>query len=312
MGQSVDILVTLSTFSVDSDGPLKFLKESGFTFQTNPYGRRMKPGEVVELGRDCRGLVAGVEKYSAETLAQLPNLRCISRSGAGIDNIDLPEARRRGIAVLNTPDEPTGAVAELTLAIMLALLRQLPKANSLMHERKWERVTGYLLAGKTVGIIGLGRIGRRVAKLVQAFDATVVGTDPYPDREWVDTNGVQLLEVPELLAQADIVSIHASTLSTHPLCLGAAELARMKRGACLINMARGDMVDDAALNEALLSGQLNGAGLDVFPEEPYRGSLCDNHRVILLPHQATLTVETRTAMETRAVKNLVSYLRAVE
>ena len=203
----------------------------------------MKPEEVVELGRNCRGLVAGVEEYSAETLARLPNLRCISRSGVGIDNIDLPEARRRGIVVLNTLDEPTGAVAELTLAIILALLRELPKANSLMHERKWERVTGYLLAGKTVGIIGLGRIGRRVAKLVQAFDATVVGTDPYPDPEWVDANGVQLFEVSELLTRADIVSIHASTSSTHPLHVGAAELARMKRGACLINMARGDMVE---------------------------------------------------------------------
>jgi len=291
---------------------MKLLKESGFTFQTNTFGRRMKLEELVELGRDCQGLVAGVEEYSAETLDQLPNLRCISRSGVGIDNIDLLEAERRGIAVLSTADEPTIAVAELTLAMMLTLLRRLSRVDLLMHERKWERVTGHLLAGKRVGIIGLGRIGRRVTHLVQAFGATVVGTDPYPDSQWVHASDVQLLELPELLARVDIVSIHASASREHQLRLGSAELATMKQGAWLINMARGDMVDDVALNQVLASGHLSGAGLDVFPEEPYRGCLCDNNRVVLSPHQATLTVETRASMETRAVKNLVQYLRAAE
>ena len=307
-----DILVTLSTFSAYSEEPLRLLEESGFTFRTNPYGRRMKPSEVVELGRNCRGLVAGVEQYTAETLPQLPNLRCISRCGAGIGNIDLAEAKRRGIAVLNTPDEPIVAVAELTLAMMLALLRQLPRMDSLTHERKWQRVTGNLLAGKIVGIIGLGRIGRRVAELAQAFGATVIAVESYPDSDWLRGHGVELLDLPTLLARADIVSIHASTSSQYPLRLGAAELAQMKQGAWLINMARGDMVDDVALSKALASGWLSGAALDVFPQEPYRGPLCDSDRVVLSPHQATLTVETRTAMEIRAVENVVRYLRGEE
>ncbi len=305
----VDILVTLSTFSVDSDEPLRLLKESGFTFRTNPYGRRMKSEEVVELGRNCRGVVASVERYTAETLSQMPNLRCISRSGVGVDNIDLEEAKRRGIAVLNTPNEPTTAVAELTLTIMLGLMRQLPKMDSLMHGRKWERVTGHLLAGKTIGIIGLGRIGQRVAELLRAFGATAIGVEPYPDTEWAQRFGVEFVDLPTLLARADIVSLHASGTRQHPLCLGAAEFAQMKRGAWVVNMARGNMVDDISLNEALTSGHLSGAGLDVFPEEPYRGPLCDNDRVILSPHQATLTVETRVAMETRAVQNVVQFLR---
>jgi len=309
VSDDVDILVTLSTFSAYSEEPLRLLKKSGFTFLTNPHGRRMKPSEVVELGRSCRGLVAGVEKYAAETLAQLPNLRCISRCGSGIDSIDLAEARRRGIAVLNTPDEPIVAVAELTLAMMLALLRQLPKVNSLTRQRKWQRVTGNLLAGKIVGIIGLGRIGRRVAELVQAFDATVIGVEPFPDNDWVRKHGVELLDLPTLLAHADVVSVHASALGQYALRLGPAELAEMKQGAWLINMARGDMVDDVALSEALAAGRLSGAGLDVFPQEPYHGPLCDSDRVVLSPHQATLTVETRTGMEMRAVENVVHYLR---
>ena len=309
VSEEIDILVTLSTFSVESDEPLRLLEQSGFSFCTNPYGRRMKPSEVVDLGRDCRGLVAGVEKYTAETLAQLSNLRCISRCGTGISNIDLAVAKRRGIAVLNTPDEPVVAVAELTLAMMLALLRRLPKVDLLTRERKWQRVTGQLLKGKTVGIVGLGRIGRRVAELVQAFGATVIGVEPYPDAEWVHTHGVELVDLPTLLARADIVSFHASTSSEQPLHLGAAELAQMKQGSWLVNMARGDMIDDVALSEALASGRLSGAGLDVFPQEPYRGPLCDSDRVILSPHQATLTVETRVAMEIHAVENVVRHLR---
>lgn len=307
----VEILVTLSTFGAYSNEPLRLLEQSEFTFQTNPYGRRMEPSEVVELGCSCRGLVAGVEKYTAETLAELPNLQCISRCGAGIDNIDLAEVRRRDIAVLNTAGEPTNAVAELTLAMMLGLMRQLPKVDTLMHERKWQRVAGNLLADKTVGIIGLGRIGRRVSELVQAFGAAVIGFDPYPDSAWVRERDVELLDLPALLAWADIVSIHAAS-NDHPLRLGAAEFALMKQGAWLINVARGDMIDDRELSEALASGRLSGAGLDVFPEEPYGGPLCDSDRVILSPHQATLTRETRAAMETHAVENLLSYLRGKE
>jgi len=308
----VDILVTLSTFGANSHEPLRLLQESGFTFRTNPYGRRLEPHEVVELGRSCRGVVAGVEQYSAQTLSQLPNLCCISRAGVGIDSIDVAEASRRGIAVLTTPDEPTIAVAELTLTMMLALLRQLPKVDSLMHRRKWERVTGHLLAGKTVGIIGLGRIGRRVAELVQAFGAIVIGVDPYPDRDWAGVRRIDLVDLPTLLAHADIVSIHASVSNEFPLRFGAAEFGRLKRGAWLINMARADFVDDRALQEAVESGRLSGVALDVFAEEPYGGPLCDSDRVILSPHQATLTVETRVAMEVRAVTNLLDHLRTVQ
>ncbi len=304
-----DILVTLSTFGEYSREPLLMLEQSGFAFRTNPYGRRMKPSEVVSLGQPCKAVVAGVEEYAAATLAQLPNLRCISRCGTGIDSIDLAEAERRGIAVLNTPDAPTQAVAELTLAMMLALLRQLPKVDSLMHERKWQRVPGRLLRGKTVGIIGLGRIGRRVAEIVQALGAVVIAVDPVPDAQWLAKHHVEMLGLSALLGRADIVSVHSGRSSDHPLYLGAKEIAQMKQGAWLINMARGDLVDDVALGEALDSGHLSGAGLDVFPQEPYDGPLCSNPRAILSPHQATLTIETRVAMETQAVENTIQFLR---
>ncbi len=311
MSGDTEILVTLSTFGAYSEAPIRRLEQSGFSFQLNPSGRRMTPREVAAAGPRCKGVVAGVERYSDETLSKMPHLKCISRCGAGIDNIDPAAAERLGISVLNTPDEPTAAVAELTLAMMLALLRRMPAVDAQMHSGRWQRVTGNLLAGKTVGLIGLGRIGKRVAELVSAFGAAAMGTDPCPDETWARAHAVELVTLSELLSRADIVANHASGLSGHPLFLDAGTFARMKRGSWFINMARGDMIDDRALNEAVASGHLSGAGLDVYPQEPYSGPLCRNDKVILSPHQATLTVETRNAMELRAVENLIGCLKGV-
>ena len=310
MPNKFDVLVTLSTFGEHSDEPRTLLDQSGFSYKINITGRRMTPEEVVEMGRNCQGLVAGLEQYTKETFAKLTHLHCISRCGTGIDNIDLSEAKRRKIAVLTTPDAPTDAVAEYTLTMILALLRRLPQVDSFMHKCRWQRIPGNLLAGKTVGIIGLGRIGKRVSQLMQAFGATVIVAEPYPDWNWAHEHEVELIDLQKLLPRADIVSIHASTSDDQPLCMGASEFSLMKRGAWLINMARGDMIDDEELSKALASGHLSGAGLDVFSVEPYDGPLCNSDRVILSPHQATLTVETRTAMEKQAVENLVRYLQA--
>jgi len=309
MNEQADILVTLSTFGEHSGEPIQMLEQSCLSFRLNALGRRMKPDEVVEAGHRCRGLIVGVENYSDKTLSRMPDLKCISRCGTGIDNIDLKAAEHRGIAILNTPDEPPIAVAELTIAMMLSLMRRLPEVDALMHSKQWLRIPGNLLYGKTIGIIGLGRIGKRVAELVAAFESKVIGFDPYPDEAWLRRNAVEHVHLRELLGRSDIVSIHASHLGTRSLFLGDSEILQMKQGAWLINMARGDMCDDEALHRAVASNRLSGAGLDVYPNEPYSGPLCENKRVILSPHQATLAVETRVAMETHAVKNLLDYLQ---
>ncbi len=306
----VDIFVTLSTFCEDSDEPMMVLEQSGFTFNVNSLARRMTSGEVIELGGKARAFVAGLEKYDAETISQMPNISCISRCGVGIDNIDLKVAEQRNIEILNTPEEPIIAVAEMTLAMMLALLRQLPRVNALMRDRKWKRVRGNLLAGKTIGIIGMGRIGKRVIELVRAFRARAIVVDPFPDINWARENEVELVDMNELLQRAEIISIHASPSGDNVCLLDEENIQKIRPGAWLINMARGDMVNDVALASALLSGQLSGVGMDVFSTEPYSGVLCDSDRVMLSPHQATLTVETREKMELKAVKNAVDYLKA--
>ena len=225
-----------------------------------------------------------------------------------MDAIDLIAARQRGVTVANTPGIPTEAVAELALAMFLALSRNLRLQSNLMQARRWERITGHLLDSRTVGLIGLGRIGQRVAQLCRAFNARVLAHDPVVDVALARRLEVTLVSKEQLLRDADIVSLHASRNAEHPVLIGAAELAMMKRGAVLVNLARGEMVDEGALAEALSSGQLAGAGLDVFGTEPYQGPLCDFEQLILTPHSATLTVETRAAMELQCLENALQFL----
>jgi D-3-phosphoglycerate dehydrogenase len=307
MKGELDIYVTLSTFGEQSRQPLGLLEQSGLSFALHNSGKRITKEELLRDAARSRCLLAGVEIYDEDTLRSLPKLRCISRCGVGVDNIDLDAARRLNIAVLNTPDEPVEAVAELALAMMLALVRRLPALDRAMHNRAWHRITGNLLSGKTVGIIGLGRIGRRLAELLRVFGVRLVAFDPMLGGNALRVPGIEFLELEDLLRVSDIVSLHAS--GSAPLHLGKKELASMKKGSFLINLARGSMVDDVAL-AAALGGHLAGAALDTFPEEPYAGPLCDCENAILSPHQATLTHETRVAMEVKAVRNALDFLHA--
>jgi D-3-phosphoglycerate dehydrogenase len=302
------VFVTIADFAASAPDALRLLEQSGLTVARNTSGKRMTPEQVAVQASSAIGVIAGTERYDAATFDALADLRCISRVGVGTDSIDLAEAARRGIRVLTTADEPTQAVAELTLGLMLGLLRAIPRGDRAARAGRWERFTGRLLEGKTVGVIGTGRIGRRVAKLVSAFGAHAIGTHTTAPAAELSAQGIEPVALDELLARADIVSLHASVSVEHPLRLGAAELRSMKRGAYLINVARGQLVDDVALARALDSGHLAGAALDVFAEEPYKGPLLANEHVILSPHVGTLAVETRQAMELRAVQNLLEFL----
>lgn len=302
------IYVALSTFAVDDQRPLDLLKASGHPFRIHSTGKRITPDELLRDAADAAVVLAGVEPYSAETLAQLRTLRCISRCGVGVDAIDLKAAKQQKVTVANTPGIPTDAVAELALAMFLSLGRNLHAQANLMHARRWERLSAHLLAGRTVGLIGLGSIGKRVAQFCLALNAKVLAHDPLADIGVVRDLGISLVAKDQLLREADIVSLHASKSDGQSVLIGAVELSKMKRGAVLVNLARGEMVDELALVDALKSGQLSGAGLDVFGVEPYSGPLCDFEQVILTPHSATNTFETRSAMELQCVENALRFL----
>ena len=303
------IFVALSSFGEHDEGPLELLKASGYPYKIHNTGKRITSAELLSNAFDASVILAGVESYDAKALESLPNLRCISRCGVGIDSIDMQAAKQRSIEVLNTPGIPTQAVAELALTMFLALSRNLPRQIDSMRDCRWERLETHLLSGKIVGLIGLGSIGQRVAELCNAFGAKVIAFDPFALKSIAEKINVSLVSKEQLLVAADIISLHASKGADKTFLIDVNELNLMKYGAYLVNLARGEMVNESALIDALHAGKLAGAGLDVFGEEPYKGPLCNFKQVILTPHSATNTIETRSNMELKCVQNALQFLQ---
>lgn len=305
---SPEIFVALSTFSEFDRRPMELLEQSGYTYALNSTGRRLKQGEIIKMGQSARGIIAGVEPYDSYVLDNLPNLKCISRCGVGTDSIDLERAREKGIAIKNTPQVVIQPVAELTIAMIFDLLRKLTEQTVLIKAHQWVKVSGNMLSGRKIGIIGLGKIGKRVAEMLVMLGAHVWGVDITPDEGWAKKNGVKIVSLEGLLRECDVISVHVSLLESDKYILGRDEIQKMKQGTLLINTSRGSVIDEEALYEGLKSGQLGGAALDVFTKEPYDGILCTLNNVVLTPHIATLTKESRTEMEIEAVKNLITFL----
>ena len=290
------ILCTTSTFSASVP--------DRFTLITNPYGRRLTEQEVSALIAEHRpvGLLAGVEPLTRTVLAAAQGLRVISRCGVGVDSVDLEAARELGITVCTTPEAPVPSVAELTIALMLTALRRIPQTDAAIRSGRWPKPEGNLLGGKTVGIIGCGRIGSAVAALVRAFGCTVLGYDPA-----VAEHGIcAMTGLHELLSDSDIVTLHAPAVAATRKMIDASALALMKPQAILVNTARGALVDEAALERALRDGTIALAALDVFDEEPYAGALVHlPEKTVLTSHIASGAREARARMEAEAVKNLL-------
>ena len=300
------IFVALSTFSAADAKPLDLLKTSGISYKIHTTGKRITRDELLAEAANATVIVAGVEPYDESLLESLPKLRCIVRCGVGVDTVDLAAAKKRNITILNTPDVPATAVAELAISMYFSLSRNLrPQANS-MGMRKWERLESHLVSGKTLGIIGFGRIGRKIAEYCKPFAMQLLVCDPLLTKETLDNSHAQLVKMETLLANADIVSIHAS--KSNSLILNADDYTKMRKGAILVNLSRGGMIDEQGLVNALQSKHLAGAGLDVFEEEPYTGPLCDFENVILTPHCATLPIETRVAMEYECIDKAVRFV----
>ena len=256
---------------------------------------------------DADGVIAGTEPLDASVLEQAGRLRVISRVGVGLDNVDLVAARRLGIAVRNTPDAVTDAAAELTLAGMLGVLRHVSQMDADMRAGKWTRRMGGLLRGKTVGIVGFGRVGRRLAELLAPFRLRLLAHDVLPDRVAAAALDVEIVELRELLVAVDIVTLHLSG-PPEECVVAAPELALLRPGAIVVNASRGGYVDESALQAALAEGRLGGAYLDTFEHEPYDGPLRELPNVVLTPHAGSYAREARARMEIEAVENLLEAL----
>lgn len=296
------IVITTTTFGEYDKRPLDICKENGYEVKLNPYKKKLTCGELVDFAKDAVGLIAGIEPITQEVLENLKALKVISRCGVGLDNVDLNAAGKLGIKVFNTPDAPTLAVAELTVALILNLLRKISPMDSGVKEGKWEKMMGNLLTGKRVGIIGFGRIGQRVAGILLAFDCDIVYSDPQIDS---GASGFKKLPLRELLLFSDIITLHVGGNKT---ILGKEEFELIKKGAWLVNTSRGEVVDEEVLFSYLKDNKLAGAAIDVFVQEPYKGELRSLENVVLTPHVGSYAKEARVIMETQAVENLLKGL----
>jgi D-3-phosphoglycerate dehydrogenase len=303
------ILTSPSSFGQVGKEPFEMLEQAGFEVINNPYGRKLTEDEAIELAKDCIGIVAGVETLNARVLDALPNLKVISRVGIGMDSIDLPYAKEKGIVVRNTPDGPTRAVAELTLAMTLSLLRKIPQADASLKNKIWKKQTGNLILNKVIGVVGLGRIGRLVSELFRGIGNPVIGYDPYANAEWAEKTGVKLVDFNTVLSDADIVTLHVPGNEDKSPVISEKELALLKKTALLINISRGGIVDEDALFTALSTKQIAGAAVDVFVEEPYAGPLTELDNIVLTPHLGSYAEEGKLLMEIEAVKNLLEELQ---
>lgn len=303
------VLTSPSSMGQVGSQPFDILKENGFEIINNPYGRKLSEEEVIELAKGCVGIVAGVEPLTKKVMDALPKLKCISRVGVGMDNVDLDYAKQKGIMVVNTPDGPTRGVAELTLGMTMSLLRKIPQADAALKNRQWKKQIGNLIFEKQIGIIGLGRIGKTVAGLFRGIGNPVVGFDLYPDKKWAAENHVSLNSFENVLKMADITTLHIPGNKDKSPVIGSKELSMMKKGAFIINISRGGVVDEDALYSALKDGHLAGAAIDVFTKEPYNGPLCDLDNVVLTPHLGSYASEGKLQMEIDAVSNLINVLK---
>jgi D-3-phosphoglycerate dehydrogenase len=256
-------------------------------------------------------IVRSQVQVDAALIAAGPKLRIIGRAGVGIDNIDAPVAARAGILVVNAPDGNTIAAAEHTFALLLGLARHVPRGDRSVREGAWSRaeLKGFELRGRRLGIVGLGRIGRAVAARAAAFGMLLLGSDPVVSAEDAASVGVRLVSLDELLRESDVVSLHAPAVGGAPL-IGAAELAKMKSTAVLINVARGSLVDEAALSAALTSGGIAGAAIDVYAAEPPVGSpLLTAPRTVLTPHLGAQTSDAQVAVAREVADRICEFFR---
>jgi D-3-phosphoglycerate dehydrogenase len=273
-----------------------------------------KPEAIMRVAKDADALLATYAKITAEMIRQMTRCRIISRFGIGVDNVDVPAATERGIVVTKVPDYCIDEVSDHAVALLLAAVRKIPFANSMVHTGRWEMpavVPIHRLRGTTLGLVGFGRIPQLVAPKAQAFGMHVVAFDPYIPKAVFDSARVESVDFAQLLKMSDYVSIHAPLLPETQGLFNAEAFRQMRSHAYLINTARGPIVDEAALAQALDAGQIAGAALDVMTKEPPTGSpLLGRPNVIITPHTSFYSEESLNDLETKAAEEVVRVLKS--
>jgi D-3-phosphoglycerate dehydrogenase / 2-oxoglutarate reductase len=305
------VLVTSTTFGMQDPTLRSELERTVGDVRYSPEKRPLTAPEVTSLVKGIDGWIAGLDEIDASVIAAADRLKVIVRYGVGFDRVDVAAATRRGIVVTNTPGVNSTAVAELTIGLMLALARRICQANQAVRSGQWPRISGVGLAGKTVGLVGFGSIGREVTCRLTAFGCRVIVVDPYVSPEVVSGCGAGMVSLDELLPVSDFVCLHAAATPLTAGMVNESFLRKMKPGAFLVNTARGELIDEAALAHALESGRLRGAALDCFCKEPPGSDhpLLQLPQVIVTPHTGAHTDEAVNAMGRMALDACLAVLR---
>jgi D-3-phosphoglycerate dehydrogenase len=292
------VLIAATSFSEITKQPEQRLLDAGHQVAHNPYRRPMTAAELAPLLKGVDAVAAGVDDFSAPALAQADRLKAIVKHGAGVDNIAIEECTRRGIVVANIPGANAEAVADMTLALMLAVARHIPEGDRTTKAGGWVNSYGVDLFHATVGLLGLGRIGKAVARRCRGFDADVLAYDPQFDEDFAREYRIERADsLEQVMREADFVSIHMPSNEQTRQCVNAKRIALMKPTAILVNTARGAIVDEEALADALEQGRIFGAGLDVYATEPPTNMrLIGSPRTVAMPHVSSNTPGALLAM----------------
>ncbi|MGA2989339.1 MAG: phosphoglycerate dehydrogenase [Candidatus Korobacteraceae bacterium] len=305
------VLLTTPTFGRYSKAALEFLRDGGLEIVRTPQGVGVaKEAEVLAgIDDDTVAIITGLEPITKKVIDSARSLKVVAKHGIGVDNIDLNAAKERGVRVVNAPGTNSEAVADLTVGFMFALARKIIEANAKLRAGEWPRVMGTSVWGTTVGIVGLGMIGKAVARRTRGLNMTTLAYDPYFDEQFAAANQVRKASLDEILSTADFVTIHIPYSEETKNLIGKEQLAKMKPSAFLVNAARGGIVDEAALYDALAGNRIAGAAIDVFAKEPPAGSpLLTLPNTILTPHMGAYTEEALKLTSEFAARTVLEVL----
>ena len=305
------ILVTPRSVTRDGHPSLQRLAQAGYKVVCCTPGKQPSEEELLRLLPGCAGYLCGVEKVTARVLESAQDLRAISRNGTGIDNIDLPVAQRLNVRICRAEGANARGVAELAMSLMLALVRSVPLSDHAIKQGGWERALGVELEGRTLGLIGCGKIGKLVARFALAFDMTVLAFDLYPDAAFRPSDRFKYAPLDEIWSRADILSLHCPPSPNGQPLIDSETLSRLRKGVYIVNTARAELIDETAIIEALDSGRVAGLATDVFATEPpTQRQLAGHKRVIATPHIGGFTGESVSRAMDVAVDNLLAALSA--
>lgn len=303
------IVITPRSFGRVNSDPIDRLRSAGLELVFNPHGRILTRNEMIELIADADGVILGVDPFDAEVVAKAKRLKVISKYGVGMDNIDLEAAKAKGIAIEAGVNPNKEAVADFTIALMLAVARRVTTIDRACRKLDWRKPTTVDMWEKTLGLIGLGNIGKAVALRAQGFRMRILAYDMHRDEAFAAANGIEYVPLDVLLRASDFVSLHLPLLDSTRHIIGKREFGMLKKTAVLVNTARGGLIDEEALLDALRSESIWGAGIDVFEEEPpARRELLELDNLVIGSHCAASTFGAIENMSMQAAENLLKHL----